>query len=66
MLANCEPTTAHVSLITTEALERIGSLYAIESEIRGHSPDERQRERHTRYRPLLASLHGWFKESLTK
>ncbi len=57
---------AHASPITTEALERIGSLYAIESEIRGRSPDERQRERQTRSRPLLTSLREWFKESLTK
>jgi transposase len=57
---------AHASPITTEALGRIGSLYAIESEIRGRSPDERQRERHTRSRPLLSALQDWFKKSLTK
>jgi transposase len=57
---------AHPSPITTEALEQIGSLYAIESEIRGRSPDERRRERQTRSRPLLTSLHDWFKESLTR
>lgn len=47
-------------------MERICSLYAIESEIRGRPPDERQRERHIRSRPLLASLQQWFKESPTK
>jgi transposase len=57
---------AHASPITTEALERIGSLYAIESEIRGRSPDERRRERQTRSRPLLTSLQSWLKESLTR
>jgi transposase len=57
---------AHASPITTEALERIGSLYAIESEIRGRPPEERQRERHILSRPLLTSLQQWFKESLTK
>jgi transposase len=57
---------AHASPVTTEALERIASLYAIESEIRGRSPDERQRERQTRSRPLLISLQNWFKELLTK
>jgi transposase len=56
----------HASPVTTEALERIGSLYAIESEIRGRSPDERQQERQTRSRPLLSSLKDWFKDSLTK
>ena len=57
---------AHASPITTEALERIGSLYGIESEIRGRSPDERRRERQTRSQPLLTSLQDWFKESLTR
>jgi len=57
---------AHASPVTTEVLERIGSLYGIESEIRGRPPDERQRERQTRSRPLLTSLQDWFKESRTK
>jgi transposase len=57
---------AHRSPITTEALERIGSLYVIESEIRGRSPDERRRERQTRSRPLLTSLQSWLKQSLTR
>jgi transposase len=57
---------AHASPVAKEALERIGSLYAIESEIRGRPPEERQRERHTRSRPLLNSLRDWFKELLTK
>jgi transposase len=56
----------HASPVAKEALERIGSLYAIESEIRGRPPEERQRERHTRSRPLLNSLRDWFKELLTK
>jgi transposase len=57
---------AHASPITTEALERIGSLYAIESDIRGRSPDERRRDRQSRSRPLLMSLQSWLKESLTR
>jgi transposase len=57
---------AHASPVAKEALERIGSLYAIESEIRGRPPEERQRERHTRSRPLLTALRDWFKELLTK
>jgi hypothetical protein len=57
---------AHASPITTEALERIGALYVIEREIRGRPPDERQRERQNRSRPLLTSLQEWFKTSLTK
>jgi transposase len=57
---------AHASPIATEAVERIGQLYAIECEIRGHSPEERQRVRESRSRPLLTSLQEWFKSSLTK
>jgi len=57
---------AHPSPITTEAPERIGSLYVIESEIRGRSPDERRRERQTRSRPLLTPLQSWLQESLTR
>ena len=57
---------AHASPITTEALARIGDLYVIEREIRGKPPDERQRERQSRSRPLLVSLQEWFKTSLTK
>jgi transposase len=57
---------AHASPLTTEVLKRIGSLYAIESEIRGRSPGERQQERQTRSRSLLISLQNWFKELLTK
>jgi len=47
-------------------MERIGALYAIEAAIRGRPPDERQRVRQTRARPLLQSLHDWFEVSLTK
>jgi hypothetical protein len=57
---------AHASAIAAEAVERIGHLYAIENEIRGRSPDDRQRIRETRSRPLLTSLHEWLKASLTK
>jgi transposase len=57
---------SHASPITTEALERIGSLYAIESEIRGRSPNERRGERRARSRSLLISLQSWFKDSLAK
>jgi len=57
---------AHASAIASEAVERIGHLYAIENEIRGRSPDERQQVRDTRSRPLLNSLHDWLKATLTK
>ncbi len=57
---------AHASPIASEALERIAALYAIEREIRGRPPDERQQVRQARARPLLQSLHDWFEVSLTK
>ena len=57
---------AHASPIAKEALERIAMLYGIEKEIRGRPPDERKQVRSTRSRPLLESLHAWFKVSLTK
>jgi len=57
---------AHALPIASEALERIAALYAIEKEIRGRPPEERQQVRATRARPLLQSLHEWFEVSLTK
>jgi transposase len=57
---------AHASPIATEAIERIGQLYAIESEIRGRPPDERRLARQSRARPVLASLHEWLESCLTK
>ena len=57
---------AHASPLAREALERIAALYAIEDEIRGRPPEERQQVRQARARPLLQSLHDWFEVSLTK
>src|SRR5664280_360242 len=57
---------AHASPLATEALERIGALYAIEREIRGRPPDQRQQVRNARAKPLLESLRQWFEESLSK
>jgi len=56
----------HASPLATEALARIGALYAIEQEIRGRPPDQRQQVRKARAQPLLAALRQWFVESLTK
>ncbi len=50
--------------IAAEALERIGALYAIEKEIRGHSAEERRAARQERTRPLLADLEPWLREKL--
>jgi len=51
--------TAHASPIATEAVDRIGQLYARERTIRGHPPEERRQVRQQRARPLLDSLHEW-------
>jgi len=57
---------AHASPVATEALERIGALYAIEKEIRGRPPQERRQVRQTRSKPLLAALRQWFETTLPK
>lgn len=57
---------AHKSPVAKEALERIGALYAVESDINGRSPEERREIRNTRSRPLLESLKQWLEETLGK
>ncbi len=55
---------AHASPTTTEALARIGALYAIEDEIRGKPVDLRLSVRQTRARPLLDELRRWMEKAL--
>ena len=55
---------AHASPTTTEALARIGALYAIEDEIRGKPVDLRLSVRQTRARPLLDDLRKWMEKAL--
>jgi len=50
---------ANDSPIAKEALDRIGALYAIESDIRGKPPDERRAVRQARAGPVIANLHAW-------
>jgi hypothetical protein len=57
---------AHKSSVAVEALERIGALYAVESDINGRSPEERREVRNTRSRPLPESLKQWLEETLIK
>ena len=57
---------AHASPVATEALERIGALYAIEKEIRGRPSEERCEVRTARSKALLASLRQWFETTLPK
>jgi len=47
------------SPIATEALHRIGELYAIEKEIRGRSPEARLRARAEQSRPLVEAMKLW-------
>jgi hypothetical protein len=54
------------SPIATEALQRIGALYAIEREIRGRLPAERAKVRQERARPLLTALQAWLSATLQK
>jgi hypothetical protein len=57
---------AHGSPIATEAVQRIGALYAIEEEIRGRPPDERRQVRQGRARPLLDSMRQWLQTCLMR
>jgi len=50
--------------IATAALARIAELYAIEADIRGRSPAERQAVRHERARPVIEALKPWLEAQL--
>jgi transposase len=56
---------AQNSPLAAEALERIGRLYVIETEIRGRPPDERAQLRRARAGPELEALHTWLHLQLT-
>lgn len=51
--------------VTTEALRRIGLLYAVEAEIRGSPAEERLSVRKARTVPLMQSLYGWIQTQMT-
>jgi transposase len=57
---------AHASPVAKEALERIAQLYALEKEVRGRPPVERQQVRQARSRPLLEAMHAWLKTTMSK
>jgi transposase len=50
--------------IASEALERIATLYAIESDIRGRSAEERRAVRRDRSRPVIDELESWLRAKL--
>ena len=57
---------AHPSPTTAEAIERIAALYAIETEIRGSTPEIRRTTRQARAKPLLDSMQIWLETTLAK
>jgi hypothetical protein len=50
--------------IASEALERIAGLYAVEKDIRGRNPEERQTVRSLKSRPLIDALEPWLRVKL--
>ncbi len=54
----------HRSPITTEALNHIGALYAIEEQVRGKPPDLRCSVRQAQAKPILDDLRHWMEKML--
>ena len=52
--------------LATEAIRRIGILYAIEHEITGHPAAERTASRQARAGPELEALHAWLTATLAR
>jgi transposase len=50
--------------IASEALRRIGQLYAIEKDIRGHNANERRDARQAKSRPIIDALEPWLRTKL--
>ncbi len=57
---------AHASPTTSEAIERIAALYAIEAEIRGSTPEVRRSVSQARAKPLLESMRTGLEATLAK
>jgi transposase len=55
---------ARPSVLTTEALHRIGELYAIEAKLRGKPPHERQQARQAESKPLIDAMEHWLRSML--
>lgn len=52
--------------VAHQALLRIGALYSIEQQARGHSAEHRHSVRQAQARPLLEQLHEWLTASLSQ
>ncbi len=50
------------SPLAAEVLGRIGKLYEIEAEIRGHPAEQRKQARQERSRPIVEALHAWLQD----
>ena len=59
-----ELAAAGLAPIASEALERIGALYAVEKDIRERNADERRAARQEKSRPILDALEPWLREKL--
>src|SRR6476620_7746041 len=59
-----ELATPGTAPIASEALERIAGLYAVEKDIRGRNPEERQTVRSLKSRPLIDALEPWLRVKL--
>ena len=49
-----------------EAVSRVDAIFAVEREINGLPPAERQAVRDTRSRPLVEALHAWLRQNRAK
>jgi len=54
------------SAVATEAVARIATLYAVEAEVRGQSPDRRVEVRRAKSRPVFDDLIIWLQSELPK
>ena len=54
---------ANGSPIAADALSRIAKLYAIEEQVRGRAPEEREALRQEQAAPLLEELNAWLHET---
>ena len=59
-----ELAAAGLAPIASEALQRIGELYAVEADIRRRPTDARRSERQARSRPVIEALEPWLRAKL--
>ena len=52
--------------LTTEILERIAALYAVEANVRGQPPDQRHTARQARTKPLIDGLRAFLDDTLRR